>query len=332
MVFLLEAIPLLGGFPGDHTWDWISSIPHMNGSQFQEVAYPLVQLSANAYRFPAPKSVHGWHISVQIPPIGPASGGVHALLYEESVDNPRLILAFRGTQLSSSLDSLADSCADKLLWEDFQLDSLPVECSTFDQASLDYFSQALNYTQQVLEAYPAQSLLLTGHSLGVGLAILVSVALSEAYTLPVIGFSAPATYKAMLERSLPIQGLENDNIVVIAHEWDQIMRSQWEGQVGLLCLYPKEQSSVCKACFAVDSDRDSMTCHSRAIQELTGSMISSMKDLASGQPRLQQVTLPDGGDCLACFLETHYLKNLIGLVKEGEKPICQRATGDSRQE
>lgn len=333
---------IVAAFPAGHTWNWISSVSQMNGSQFKDFAHPLVEISANAYRFPNSIPVPGWFPSTTISPLCPQPGGVHAVVYEEDLQEsaakeylPRFVLAFRGTQISSSLDSLADVCADKILWEGFKFASLPADCAPFSETTLDYFSQAVNFTLRVLEVCPAESLLLTGHSLGVGLAILVSAALSEKYVLPVIGYGAPATYQALLERSLPFKGLQNDKIIVIAHEWDQITRSQWDGQVGLLCLYPRQQSSACKACFSSYeiglplSDTDYFSASHLGHEEqigFTGPSTNAMKDVALWQHKLQALSPPDDDtDCLDCFFETHYLKNLIVLVEQGERPICQPA-------
>lgn len=59
----------------------------------------------------------------------------------------RIVLAFRGTQLDSSQSSAADLCADVLLWDAGA--ALPANCAVFDNSTLDYFSQAVHYTQQV---------------------------------------------------------------------------------------------------------------------------------------------------------------------------------------
>lgn len=59
----------------------------------------------------------------------------------------RIVLAFRGTQLDNSQSSAADLCVDVLLWDAGA--ALPANCVVFDNSTLDYFSQAVHYTQQV---------------------------------------------------------------------------------------------------------------------------------------------------------------------------------------
>jgi len=64
----------------------------------------------------------------------------------------RVVLAFRGTQLGKSLDCVADICADIFLWVlpgDCELN--PAKCSQFDNATLDYFAQAVDYTLKVID-------------------------------------------------------------------------------------------------------------------------------------------------------------------------------------
>lgn len=378
---LLKAVwlPRVLGFPGGDGWEWMSGVADLNGAQFMDFAYPLVEMSANAYRYPSHlHPIPGWSLSSVVAPLYSPLGGAHALVFEENPRmgslqythhspsanmgpelNPhsahmgpvyciencsghahRVILSFRGTQISPSIDSLADVCADKLLWEGFTLSSLPPECLVFEPHTLDYFSQALNYTLKVISLYSSMPILLTGHSLGAGLAILVAAALSHTHALPVVGFGAPATRKALLDRGLSIEPLENDSIVVIGHEWDVIMRTQMEGQVGSLCFYSQTESSSCKACISSLS-LPSKEAKTSPMYNIGNEAVATSKEGASklinawrrsaldGSAKVQHkphglAGLPQG-DCMECFYETHYLKNLITLVKQGEKPLCQQA-------
>lgn len=324
------------GFPSGDGWEWMSITPQLDGTQFMDFASPLVQMSANAYRYPGDlQSIPGWSPSSQIGPLYPPRGGAHALVFEEQCScknsyvfahlglapqqqSPdvasrtvectdgahRVIIAFRGTQIAPTIDSLADLCADQLLWEGLDYDSLPSNCSIFDESTLDYFSQALNYTLQVIDVYPSARILLTGHSLGAGLAILVAGALSHIHTLPVIGFGAPGTKKPLLDRGISIESLENGRIIIIGNEWDAIMRTQMEGQVGLLCMYPQSEPSSCKACIQAASRLPSADGEQHCVDGA-------------------QCLVPPG--CMDCFLVTHYLKKLIALVDLAIKPSCQQA-------
>lgn len=374
-------LPRVLSFPGGDGWAWMAGAADLDGAQFRDFAYPLVEMSANAYRYPSPlEPIPGWCLSSLIAPLHPPLGGAHALAFEEnamdsalytynspSADlvpdahaaNPksahvvsascsefcgdharRVIVAFRGTQMSDSIDSLADVCADKLLWEGFNMSSLPEECLVFNPRTLDYVSQALNYTLQVISLYPSVPILLTGHSLGAGIAVLVAAALSHVQILPVIGFGAPATRKALLDRGLSIRSLGNDSIMVIGHEWDVIMRTQMEGQVGSLYFYPQMESASCKACISsLSLPLEEVKAFS--VENITNEHVPNAEQSASkpisawgrsakeGAAELAQKSqglagLPQG-DCMECFFETHYLKNLIAVVQQGLKPICQQA-------
>jgi hypothetical protein len=65
----------------------------------------------------------------------------------------RIVVAFRGTQLGETIDCDADLCADAILWETPGAESCPLPagmCDKFDDATLDYFSQAVGYTRKVI--------------------------------------------------------------------------------------------------------------------------------------------------------------------------------------
>jgi hypothetical protein len=61
----------------------ISGLAEFDGATFRDqVAEPLVQLSANAYRYPDVIKVPGWTPASKVAPVTPAGGGMHALVYE----------------------------------------------------------------------------------------------------------------------------------------------------------------------------------------------------------------------------------------------------------
>lgn len=291
-------------------WDWISSLEDMDGPEFKDSIYPIIQMAANAYRFPFTIPITGWSPASLVPPLAPPGGGAHALAYHQHDHN--IIVSIRGTQINDKQDGLADRCADMLLWEGLEFETLPPQCSIFTYSILDYFSQALNFTHRVMEAYPGYPLLLTGHSLGAGLAVLVSAAISESSTIviPVIGFGAPATKEPLQKRSLSLKAAEEGKVFIIANEWDAITRGQWAGQLGILCLYKTAEPEACASCFSqgyssfplfLDIHRNNT-----AVEEGQGSTMLSVDD------------------CMECFMETHILKRLITLVEEGDKPICKQ--------
>ncbi|XP_024369794.1 uncharacterized protein [Physcomitrium patens] len=307
LLLLIQTAPSEAGQDG---WDKIiTGLAEFDGPAFRdEVAEPLVQMSANAYRCPEVIDVPRWILSSKVALVAPAGGGMHAVVYEEESGGAqgRIVVAFRGIQIGATTDCDADMCADELLWTLPGGDncSLPLgTCDKFDEATLDYFSQAVEYTRKVIAAYPSASLLLTGHSLGAGLAVLVSAALSTHPAIPVIGFSSAGTRNALKVRNLTLDADHQKRIIIIADQWDEIMRTSWDQQLGLLCFYQTALDSNCKKCF------ESPSC-------IFGT-VSSRRRLVE----IESVT--DADDCMLCFLKTHYLANVMNTIQKGTRPVCE---------
>ncbi|KAG0620762.1 hypothetical protein M758_4G241700 [Ceratodon purpureus] len=297
-----EAAPLRG----EDGWNAImDGLTEFDGPTFRdEVAEPLVQLSANAYRYPDVIHVPGWVPSPKVAPIAPGGGGMHALVYEEENggESGRIVVAYRGTQIGTTIDCIADMCVDAAMWvlpDDCEIN--PPKCALFDNATLDYFSQAVEYALKVRSAYPSASLLFTGHSLGGGLAILISAALSTDPGYPVIAFGSAGTRTALQVRNLNLSAEHQKRIVTIADQWDEIMRTSWDEQLGWVCLYESKINFVCKKCF------ESPTCLSETI--------STRQGMLGG--------IFDGLYCKLCFLLTHYLAGLIHTIQKGARPACE---------
>ena len=113
------------------------------------------------------------------------------------------------------------------LWESLEFESLSPQCSIFMYSTLDYFSQVLNFTHCVMEAYPGYPLLLKGHSLGTWLVVLVSVAISKSSStvIPVIGFGVPATKEPLHKLYLSLKATDKGKVFASANEWDVIKGS-----------------------------------------------------------------------------------------------------------
>ena len=85
----------VGASQGENAWEWIiSRLTELDGPAFRDqVASSLVQMSANAYRYPdtATVDIPSWVLSSKVMPIAPAGGGVHAQVYEVSKPHSRIL-------------------------------------------------------------------------------------------------------------------------------------------------------------------------------------------------------------------------------------------------
>ncbi|GAB5357331.1 hypothetical protein AAMO2058_000365500 [Amorphochlora amoebiformis] len=184
----------------------------------------------------------------------PANGGMHALFFSNRNYG---LLALRGTDLGTSVTShLADSCADKLLWNNQTYDQLPVYCKVFTAHTLDYYSRAVDLLHEVCRSNPNMSLMLTGHSLGAGLSILLS-ALSTppgCTFLRAVAFSAPGVQIA-LERRQGVGEVDPKTAFVLADTYDPVF-------VSSVC--PRDLSSNSSVClWESQLTRDCATCYDR---------------------------------------------------------------------
>lgn len=83
LLLLIQTAPSEAGQDG---WDKIiTGLAEFDGPAFRdEVAEPLVQMSANAYRCPEVIDVPRWILSSKVALVAPAGGGMHAVVYEVS--------------------------------------------------------------------------------------------------------------------------------------------------------------------------------------------------------------------------------------------------------
>eukprot|EP00897_Mesotaenium_endlicherianum_P001992 jgi/Mesen1/1820/ME000141S00981 len=279
---------LPGAKPAAQGWDFIPSLGTMGDEEFRSIVAPLAELCANAYRYPAVVPVRGWKPAPQMPPLAPPGGGAHALVYEEGdvSETARVVVAFRGTQLADTVDSSADLCADVVLWSE---EPLPARCRAFSNAMLDYYTQSVAYVSQVIDAYPEASVLLTGHSLGSGLALLVSASPHVApYTLPVVGFGSAGVKAALKKRGLHLQAVSERQVYIIADKWDEVMRTSMHSQVGALCFYNTPQPKACSLCCNDTRSIDSVAIAARSSTPQRGP-IPSLTLSSGGGPRARSI-------------------------------------------
>ena len=229
----------------------------------------------------------------------PEVGGMHALTFirpsfnasergdaQSNTNSPcRGLIAFRGTDLGSDvLSSLADNCADDVLWGGMKYEQLSANCQgNFTTFQLDYLARATDVTQRAMVKYPQCSFLFTGHSLGAGLANLMAALSYPQVTsgsqppawatgcLPRASagaavFSTPGYIHTLLNRTNITfdQGMYNKNsshstqqqskrFMLFADQFDPIWyfcnQSFQGGYIGRRCLWHDgAQPAACKKC------------------------------------------------------------------------------------
>lgn len=217
--------------------------------------------------------------------VDPKEGGLHALAFVHN-ETMRALLAFRGTDLGSGEGSLADSCADSLLWENLTWAQLPADCHSFPNATLDYLSAALHWRDHVLHELPGFDPLYTGHSLGAGLAVLVAASQAGQHEPKVMALSSPGFDMALQSRlHMFPQELRPFRNIVIYNEDDPIYfdgSSHHELFGSTACIFqsPGGQTPDCHLCY-------------------NGPVRPSF----------------DRPECERCFLETHVLKNYLDALE-----------------
>lgn len=83
------------------------------------------------------------------------------------------------------------------------------------------------------------------------------------------------------------------------------MRTSWNDQLGLLCLYKTDLNSYCKKCF------DSPTC--------PFDTVSTRRSMVEAEDVSRATNLY----CNRCFLATHYLAKVINTIQKGTQPACE---------
>ena len=83
------------------------------------------------------------------------------------------------------------------------------------------------------------------------------------------------------------------------------MRTSWDDQLGLLCLYKTTLNSYCEKCF------ESPTCAFDAVS--TGRSMVEVEGVSSA----------NNSNCKRCFLTTHYLAKVMDIIQKGTQPTCE---------
>lgn len=176
------------------------------------------------------------------------SSGMRALVFVDAVVGRRVLLAFRGTDLDNrTAGGMADACAGRLLFgRGMSREDLPASCESFPDATLDYGRAAIAFAGTVQTAYPGFDLLVTGHSLGAGLALLVARALN----VQVVALALPPIQAGIrLRRSAYFMADSNDPVQRAAHAADL-------GGLTYLCLWDTGATPASCADCRYSSNRD----------------------------------------------------------------------------
>ena len=301
---------------------WISPaelIEHLDKPGFQHNMMLLANATKLSYTATWGSYYSHWDANATIGPgwvkssleANPKDGGMHALLFVENTTS-RALLVFRGTDLGpDAVSSNADICADSLLWNGYHYNELPAMCQNYSVATLDYFTNAIAFTNTAMSMYSGYDFLFTGHSLGAGLAqMMASVADAETCVSPsafgatsagAVVFSTPGYIHPLLNRTnISVANLDKKKFVELADRYDPVWAqcniSFQGGIAGHRCLWHDGNESA--ACVECESD-----------------------------PAKISFSRPG---CAACFLERHIFAHYLHLVEGGAAKglLCDHHVAD----
>ncbi|CUG88782.1 lipase, putative [Bodo saltans] len=155
--------------------------------------------------------------------------GMRALVFYQP-DTARLLIAYRGTDLTNDIGGLCDRCADTYLWDNVPYQQLPADCMQFPETTLDYLTLAANFANDVAFAFAEYEIMFTGHSLGAGLAAVVSTLGNAALNFGcapansgAVVFSAPGYIATMMYRtSVDLSVVDPYRVVTLVDRWDPV--------------------------------------------------------------------------------------------------------------
>eukprot|EP00929_Paragymnodinium_shiwhaense_P065940 TRINITY_DN33037_c0_g1_i1.p1 TRINITY_DN33037_c0_g1~~TRINITY_DN33037_c0_g1_i1.p1 ORF type:complete len:381 (-),score=29.05 TRINITY_DN33037_c0_g1_i1:223-1365(-) len=332
--------------------DWASVSHRQEVAEYLSVLHPALEATRLAYTathgtYRKPTDVNaslqyepGW-ARVPALELDPTFGGLHALAFI-NMKKRKIVLAFRGTDMvfkESNPSGVADQCGDYLLWDSAKYpdwESLPELCrklfpadpdrdrksDPFGNKTLDYFAQAEAFVEGVRihaaklwpeggSGFPANTLI-TGHSLGAGLAIAMGAKLamdSQSTVVPaVLALSSPAGIKRVLISRLGITDLASLPVRHLTSIWNQYDPLYVQGRGTALpglstCTFlPDPEPESCKGCY---------------------------------QSRHQN---PKSAACQLCFLATHVLGHYLHYLTAEETraplfvPSCRLPAAGAVQE
>jgi hypothetical protein len=246
----------------------------------------------------------------------PAEGvnGVHGIVFTNAFQ--QAIIAIRGTDLPRKPEECvarsgcrADLCADKRLWDIpekvIDTSELPAWCQN-SSAVHDYPADATRFVKGVLSALPDHDILLVGHSLGAGLALLAGAqiiqegALPDRVSMQVVAVSPPP-YALLLGK----QQLD-DRFLVIYNTLDPLLYATMD-RGGFQGATPM--------CYTMEDQKDTV------ISSCTESCIPSVNK--RDKPDVFGTVWP-ARMCDGCYPRTHTLKPYL-VSSTGKRPLvrCQ---------
>lgn len=195
--------------------------------------------------------------------------GFHAIAFANAA-RQRVLVVIRGTDLDvSGVSGQADVCADHFLWNaapNFSnFTGAPAFCKHFNVSTLDYIARARDFLAAVAQAFPEHDRMVTGHSLGAGIAAMLAAwPRSSGCLVPAVDgalvFAAPDFVFALRQRLLTNFSREAPSIAVVADAYDPVFNSAFyrpfQGMMGTRGLWTVNQTGSasweCDICDAVD--------------------------------------------------------------------------------
>ena len=347
-------------------WAVVADLASASDAAFHEIVTPIslmVRLSYTATlgsyynASEANATVPGWTRVLSHTANPPA--GMRALLFVQP-ETRRAVVAYRGTDLNRTSESgQADACADLLLAGTAPT-ALPPFCAAFSNATLDYIPRAAEFAAAAAAAYPGFQLLLSGHSLGASLAMMVAAmhaagptatpslvatplpaaaAAAAAAQTPVVGF-ATGSWRGALRRRTGLApnasaaARDQRALFALADRWDPVQASATAASelLGEACLW---------GAGAADG-ADGAADWGRAARGEGGA--SRWVGGSAPPPRVPPRVPPRGCEacwraggghpppqwegnaaCLACFEQTHVYSHYVNHLVPGARPRCGAA-------
>lgn len=260
------------------TWDIDSALKDMPSGAYLDLINPVAYAVRLSYT--ATHSFNRKEEDVRATiPAEKMGGGTWERLFAAEVDPPeglhavilhdrktyRAIIAFRGLNLSPlpvDRNRDADLCAADAI----DGKSMPAVCNTFSEHTLDYLAQGKEVVQRVQKLLPGYAILLSGHSLGAKVAVILAATLKNG--LKAVTFALSAFTSTLVNKYgfgvADFATLNATDLIAIEHPCDPIYLQAGSSSGELfgttVCLYKNAPSVAgcleCSANLAKNSSKD----------------------------------------------------------------------------